>query len=446
MFLPARPPGCLLSRILACLGVAALLAGVPSVHAGTPRGAAPAADPAASAPYPLFGGRALDFERTGNKVVGVYTPNWEPAALVDSVPGNAVTHLIYAFLHVCGPGQLPIDAPRCAGKGDFEIANAAVDDTFDAAFARLKQRAPHVKVLASVGGWGGSDPFFHLADEPGPRVAFAASAAAFLRAHPAFDGIDIDWEHPTSNGAVNGVPLGRPEDGQGYADLMLALRAALDRLTAVTGRHYLLTSAINTQRAIVDKVNYRAAAAALDLVFMMTYDFYGGWTPATGNHAALQPSAPGREDGLAAATWTMVAAGIPRGKLVAGVAMYGRGFTGVPAPARGAAFTGLPHAGAWPGPEGSLSWREIAARYLDRTGRGRHGYAALFDPVTQAWNLYDPRNRLFIGYDDPRAVLRKGAFVRAEGLAGVFAWELSQDDGDILNAMNYGVGNLVLRP
>jgi chitinase len=435
----AARPCSIVPRILLRLALAAALAGASAVHAGAPAAVA-------SAPYPLFGGRALDFERTGNKVVAVYTPNWEPAALVDAVPGNAVTHLLYAFLHVCGPGQLPIDAPRCAGKGDFEIASSAVDDTFDAAFARLKARAPHVRVVASVGGWGGSDPFFHLADEGGPRATFAASAAAFLRAHPAFDGIDIDWEHPTTNGSANGVPLGRPEDGQGYADLMLALRAALDRLSAETGRHYLLTSAINTEHAIVDRVNYAQAAPALDLVFMMTYDFYGSWTPATGNHATLQPSAPDREDGLAAATRTMVAAGVPKGKLVAGVAMYGRGFSGVPAPAKGAPFTGLPHAGSWPGPEGSVSWREIAARYLDRTGRGRHGYAAIPDPVTQAWNLYDPRNRLFIGYDDPRAVLRKGAFVRAEGLAGVFAWELSQDNGDLLNAMNFGVGNLVLRP
>jgi len=39
-----------------------------------------------------------------------------------------------------------------------------------------------------------------------------------------------------------------------------------------------------------------------------------------------------------------------------------------------------------------------------------------------------------------------GAFVRQAGLAGVFAWELSQDNGDILNAMNFGVGNAILQP
>lgn len=49
-----------------------------------------------------------------------------------------------------------------------------------------------------------------------------------------------------------------------------------------------------------------------------------------------------------------------------------------------------------------------------------------------------------VGYDDPRAVLRKARFSVQQGLAGVFAWELSQDNGDLLNAMNRGVGNIPL--
>ncbi|MBC7666132.1 MAG: glycoside hydrolase family 18 protein [Caulobacter sp.] len=406
--------------------------------------AAPAA--AASAPYALFGGKPLEFERSGGKIVGVYTPNWQPAALVDALHGDSVTHIVYAFLHVCGPGQLPEDAPKCVGKGDFQLATSPIDDTFDAAFARLKARAPHVKVVASVGGWGGSDPFFHIADAAAPRATFAKSAAGFLRAHPAFDGIDIDWEHPTNNGAANGVQLGAPADGQGYADLMAALRSSLDTLTAENGHKYLVTAAINTDRALVGKVNYRDAAKSLDYIFMMTYDFYGSWTPGTGNHAALLASAPDAGDGLDVAVKTMTAAGVPAAKLVAGVAMYGRGFTGVAAPAAGHGFSGLPHTGTYPAPEGASDYRELAARYLDRNGRGRHGYQAILDPHTQSWNLYNAHSALFMGYDDPRAVLAKGAFVRQAGLAGVFAWELSQDNGDILNAMNAGVGNALLQP
>ena len=419
------------------LGTVALVA-MQAVHA------APPAAPVAS--YPLFGGKPLEFERSGGKVVGVYTPNWQPAALVDALHGDSVTHVVYAFLHVCGPGQLAMDAPKCEGKADYAIATSAVDDTFDAAFARLKARAPHVKVLASVGGWGGSDPFFHLADDAAPRAAFAKSAADFLRSHPAFDGIDIDWEHPTTNGSANGVALGSPADGAGYADLMAALRSAFDALTAETGRHYLVTSAINTQHVIVDKVDFKRAAGSLDLIFMMTYDFYGPWTKGAGNHAAPRASADGAEDGLDAAVKTLTGAGVPAAKLVAGVAMYGRGFTGVAPPAKGAPFTGAAFTGAYPAPEGASDYRELAARYIDRDGRGRHGYQVVFDPRTHAWNLYNARNRLFMGYDDPRAVIEKGRFAREAGLAGVFAWELSQDDGDILNAMNAGVGNALLQP
>ena len=401
---------------------------------------------AASAPYALFGGKPLGFERTGGKVVGVYVPNWQPVALVDALDGDSVTHVVYAFLHVCGQGQLPADGVRCEERPEASLTVAPVDDTFDAAFARLKKRAPHVTVLASVGGWGGSDPFFHLAGDAGRRAAFCESVLAFLRGHPAFDGIDIDWEHPTNNGSANGVALGSPADGQSYADLVLALRGALDRLGAETGRRYALTSAVNTEHVIVDKVNYREAAPALDLVFMMTYDFYGSWTPGAGNHAALHASADGREDGLDVAVRTMTGAGVPPAKLVAGVAMYGRGFTGVAPPAHGMGFTGSAFAATFPAPEGIMSYAEIAARYLDAQGRGRHGYRVVEDSRTGAWNLYNARNRLFIGYDDPRAVLAKGAFARRAGLAGVFAWDLSGDDGDILNAMNFGIGNALRVP
>ena len=428
-------------RLMLSLAAAGALVSSPAFAA---KPAAPSVS--ASAPYALFGGKPLEFERSGGKIVGVYTPNWQPAALVDALHGDSVTHVIYAFLHVCGPGQLPEDAPKCAGKGDYQLATSAIDDTFDAAFARLKARAPHVKVVASVGGWGGSDPFFHIADAAVPRAAFAKSAADFLRAHPAFDGIDIDWEHPTNNGAANGVQLGAPADGQGYADLMAALRSALATLSAENGRKYLVTSAINTDRALVAKVNYRDAAKSLDYIFMMTYDFYGSWTPATGNHAALRASGPDAGDGLDAAVKTMTAAGVPAGKLVAGVAMYGRGFTGVARPAADAGFSGAPHTGSYPAPEGASDYRELAARYIDRNGRGLHGYQAIFDPRTQSWNLYNAHSQLFMGYDDPRTVLAKGAFVRQAGLAGVFAWELSQDNGDILNAMNAGVGNALLQP
>ncbi|MGN7875470.1 glycoside hydrolase family 18 protein [Roseateles sp. 22389] len=428
-----------LTAAIASLGAIAASAAIAATPApGAAAGSAPDAA-AEAAGYPLFGGKPVAFERTGNKVVGIYVPNWEPVELIERVPPQNLTHVLYAFLRLCGPGQLEKDAAKCVGRQDFEIGTGPVDARFDAAFQRYKQRAPHLKIVASIGGWGGSDPIFHLAGDPARRAVFAASAQRFLREHPSFDGIDIDWEHPGNNGAANGVQLGSPRDGQSYAELMADLRRALDALTAETGRPYLLTTAVNPMDSIVGKINFKDAAKPLDLVFMMSYDFYGMWSPVAGHHTALRSSSAQADDSLERAVRNLETAGVPRAKLVAGVAMYGRGFTGVDQTRAGAAKTG-----AYPGAEGAQGYREIAGRILDAKGQGRVGYQSAWDPVTQSWSLYHPKLKLWMGYDDPRAVLAKGRFARELGLAGVFAWELSQDNGDLLNAMNRGVGNLPL--
>lgn len=250
--------------------------------------------------------------------MGVYIPNWQPEGLIEQVPPGNLTHVLYAFLRLCGPGQLPKDAAACEGKRDFELAVSPLEARFDQVFARYKQRAPHLQVLASVGGWGGSDPFFHLAQNPAGRAAFVASAQRFLREHPAFDGIDIDWEHPGDNSAVNGVKLGSPADGQAYADLLTDLRQSLDALGRETGRRYLVTMAVNTMSPIVQRINFRQAADALDLVFMMTYDFYGGWSPVAGHHSTLASSSPEADDSLRRSVRNLQEAGVPTTKMVAG--------------------------------------------------------------------------------------------------------------------------------
>jgi len=393
---------------------------------------------------PLFGGRPLAFEPRGARVVGVYVPGWESPQGLDRVRPGSVTHVLHAFVPVCGPGQKLAQASQCDARSAFELGGLA-DARFDAAYAQLKRRVPGVQVLASIGGWGGSDPFFHLANDAQRRATLVASAVAFLRRHPAFDGIDIDWEHPTNNGAANGVALGSPADGAGYAELMHDLRRAFDALAVETGRRYLVTSAINTSAALVAKIDYRRAAQALDLVFMMSYDYHGPWTPTAGHHTRLRSGAAHGDASLVAGTQTMLAAGVPAGKLVAGVAMYGRGFSGVTAAADGHDSDGAPREGVYPGEDGSLPYREIAARFLDTLGQARRGYRLLHDEGTGSYALWNPRSRLYLGYDDPRAVLAKGRFALEQGLAGVFAWELSQDNGDLLNAMNLGVGHHAAR-
>ncbi|SMC28225.1 Chitinase, GH18 family [Andreprevotia lacus DSM 23236] len=397
--------------------------------------------PHAHAPYDLHGGQPVPFRQTSGKVVAVYVPNWHGSAVLDDLPGHNVTHLLYAFLRICGPGQLVRDGDVCSGKAPFSLTSGPLEADFDTAFTRLKQRAPHVQVLASVGGWAGSDPFFHLANDAASRAVFAESVVDFLRNHPSFDGIDIDWEHPTTNWAANGVQLGNPADGQGFADLMRDLRLALDKLGKETGRYYAVTAAINTVGSLVEKINYREAQRWMDYIFMMTYDFYGPWSDHVGNHTALHPHPHNGTDlNIDGAVNNLLAAGVPADKLVIGAAMYGRGFTGV-SPTIEASPIGGGRSGTYAEPEGAEIYRTLHRDYLGAAGSGINGYQVLYDPQGHSYNLWHPASQLFMGYDDPRAVAAKGRYLLAKQLAGIFAWEYTQDNGDILNAMNHGVGN-----
>lgn len=351
-------------------------------------------------------------------VVGSYILAERGVEAVEQLQPGRVTHLLYAFLLICGEGQRPADAAACAGQPAFGIAPHADQARFSAAFQRLKARDPRLQVLASVGGWGGSDPFFHLAASAAGRAAFVASAIDWLRAHPGFDGLDIDWEHPGNNGAVHGQQLGSPADGEHFVQLLQDLRAALGALGREAGRPYALTVAINTTKAQLARMPMGRAAQALDLVFMMTYDFAGPWTATAGHHTPLRSARPG-SDSLVQSVADLRAAGVPAHKLVAGVAMYGRGFAGVKADGR--------YAEPWPNADGSVPFKDIAALKAQ-------GMKPVFDKATQAWALVGGGR--YVGYDDPRAVRAKVAFARRAGLAGVFAWELSQDDGQLLEAMN----------
>ncbi|CAF4305283.1 unnamed protein product, partial [Rotaria magnacalcarata] len=65
--------------------------------------------------------------------------------------------------------------------------------------------------MFAVGGWENSQYFSSIAASPDKRVRFIASTLKLLDEYR-MDGIDIDWEHPVTGGAVEGIP----EDKQNY--------------------------------------------------------------------------------------------------------------------------------------------------------------------------------------------------------------------------------------
>lgn len=110
------------------------------------------------------------------------------------------------------------------------------------------------------------------------------------------------------------------------------LRTMLNELSAQTGRTYELTSAIGAGRDKIEDVDYTTAQQYLDHIFLMSYDFYGGWSNTVlGHQAALRAPAwrPDTDYTTENGVNALLAQGIQPGKIVVGAGMYGRGWTGV---------------------------------------------------------------------------------------------------------------------
>ncbi len=367
---------------------------------------------------------------TAPQVQGVYLPMWEGVGALASLPARRVNHVLLAFLRLCGPQQLAKDDEVCVGRGDFELTAGPTERAFDLALAQRKRSEPQLVALASVGGWGGSDGFFPMAASATTRAAFVRSAVRFLQQHPAIDGLDIDWEHPGGNGAANGVALGSADDGANFVALLADLRAAFGTLGRERGRRVLLSAAVNVTQPVLQRIDWHAAAPLLDRVFMMSYDYHGGWTPRTGHHAALRSGTPPADDSLQESVAALRGQGVPAAKLVAGVAFYGRAWRGVARPR-----AGEPAAGVAFSDDGSITWRALNACCLRADGGARAGYQRVWDAPRAAHLLWHPQTQVLISYESVEAVRAKRRWAMSQGLGGLFAWEWTQDDGRLLDAM-----------
>ncbi|UOQ18844.1 chitinase [Olene mendosa nucleopolyhedrovirus] len=404
-------------------------------------------------------------EPTG-KVVGAYFVEWGvygrdfPA---DKVPVPNLTHLLYGFVPMCGgdgindslksiAGSFEALQRSCAGRDDFKLAVhdpwAAVQkpqkgvtawsEPYKGNFGQLmaiKKAHPHLRVLPSIGGWTLSDPFYHMHDASARRT-FVESAREFLQTWKLFDGLDVDWEFPGGKGA-NPLLGDAERDRETYALLLEELRLMLDELQTETNRTYELTSAIGAGDDKIAVVDYGRAHRSLDRIFLMSYDFKGAWsTTELGHQTALyapswRPDEPYTADG---AVRQLLAQGAPADKIVLGVAMYGRGWTGVTGYADGNPFTGTatgPVPGTWE--DGVVDYRELRSA-IDA---GRYAYA--YDSTAKGAYAFDETAGALVSFDSADSILDKGKYARELGLGGLFAWEIDADNGDLLNAMHAGL-------
>ena len=337
----------------------------------------------------------------------------------NQIDAQKLTHINYAFAVPAENGEL---APLSAR----DSANLA-------ALTSLKAVNKNLKVLISIGGWGGCKYFSDAALTDASRRKFTASAVALLRKHR-LDGVDIDWEYPAQVGAGN---IFRPQDKQTYTLLLAALRAGLDeqgrRDRRIGPNHYLLTTATGADTAFVSHTELGKAQRYLDYVNIMTYDIYHGNDKTTGHHSNLNQSAKGNQsrNSTVDAVEGHIRAGVPVSKIVLGIPFYGRSWAGVTDQDRGLYQPST-------GKHDFISHDELVAAYIDKNGFTRY-----WDADAKAPYLWNPTTRTFVSYADEEAFTHKLNYVRSKGLAGVMFWEYIHDlqQQKLLNKLVSGLAN-----
>src|SRR5215469_5693955 len=232
-----------------------------------------------------------------------YVAGWSMPPVIDA---EKLTHIIFAFARITPEGRVALAGPQLESALERLVA--------------LRKSKPHLKIIISVGGWT-ADGFSDAALTDASREVFAAGAVEFVRKY-SLDGVDIDWEYPGQG--VAGIKY-RAEDRQNFTRLLQTLRARLDVASQQDGRtgddRYTLTIA-SADREYFEHTEMEKLHVYLDWLNAMSYDFFNSLTPTTGHHAGLYKSA------LAAASdrdadssiRQHLAAGVPPGKLVLGVA------------------------------------------------------------------------------------------------------------------------------
>src|SRR5581483_7841407 len=142
-----------------------------------------------------------------------------------------------------------------------------------------------------------------------------------------FDGIDLDWEWPASEGNVGNVV--RPEDKQNFTLLAAEFRRQLDAYGAQVGRHFTLTAFLPADPAKISAgVEIPQLLSNLDFATVQGYDLTGPWNTSTG-HASNLYSTPQQTFSADLAINTYLNGGAAAAKLVLGIPYYGKGWAGV---------------------------------------------------------------------------------------------------------------------
>ncbi len=304
-------------------------------------------------------------------------------------PLQKLTHIIYSFLHLRNDSLT---------WSDEKQRNTLVQ------LGELKKQFPNLKIMVSLGGWGGCEPCSGIFSTEDHRNTFARSTVELLKEFN-LDGLDLDWEYP----AIEGYPghTFDSSDKQNFTELVKTLRKAM-------GKDYLLAFAAGGFTDYLEKsIDWGAVMPEVDFVNLMTYDLVSGFSKVTGHHTPLKSYLPNQQSTENCVNW-LLQHGVKSEQLIIGAAFYARVWEQVAPDNRGLYNAGIFKHG--------VPYKNFDTYFSDTSGFRYH-----WDKKAKAPYRYNKSKQLFATFDDERSIKAKAKFVRRKKLAGMMFWELRED-------------------
>lgn len=333
----------------------------------------------------------------GPAVIGYYAGK---NALLDSFATEKLTHIIFSFCHL---------------KGNLLSVNNANDTATIQHMVSLKSKNPRLKVILSLGGWGGCKTCPDVFATKQGRKEFARSVRE-LTDYFHTDGIDLDWEYPGLPN-VPGYPF-TPDDKDNFTAVIRLLRKTLDKQNEISFAAGGFTKYLETS------INWEKVTPLVNYINLMTYDLVSGYDTVSGHHTPLY-STPQQVESTDHAVHYLDSIGVPLKKMAIGVAFYARIFEGADSINHGLYRPCRFKRG--------VSYKDQAI-VLSKDS----GYVAYWDPIAKAPYMYNAREKLFVTYDDTVSIRLKTRYALEKRLGGIMFWQLPEDlyNGGLLDVID----------
>lgn len=287
------------------------------------------------------------------------------------------------------------------------ISNASSMGSLITSYVTTKAHTQGDYVLLSINN---KDALSTIAASSSLRTTFANNIVSFINTYN-IDGVDIDWEFPTTDEKAN------------YTLLMKEIN---EKVKANNSEH-LVTSATGIDT--YTRYDFENSSQYLDYICVMTYDMHTS-SYASLHNALYYKSGKCYKAVSNTATYYITNSGISPSKLILGIPFYGRSYTGT---------TGL---GQSYDSTTTISYSSIVSNYLNSANFGTTITRTL-DSDCQVPYIYDSTNQVLISYEDAESIAIKTEYIKDNGWAGIFFWQNGQDsNGSLLAAVANNKANL----